>query len=337
MTLRRRLKSRVRERFPGAARRWWHIKHAARDRFPRVINIQRRVFERLSQSHRKQRLVEDWVQTGIRLRETIGLSGVRFEHDGVWIKDRTGAYWSHTLGPFGPVMQWDYRHPHAEGEIELLRRRLKPGSVLIDVGANVGTFSIQLARAVDGLRVLAIEPVPEVCDALRANIAKNGVEEAVETAQLAVSDRCGTAIVTSDLAACNYVVPGEPRGAPPHSQQVVETTLDVLVHEKALGNVDFIKCDVEGMELRVLLGAQSLLERFSPELLLEIEERWTDRYGYGASEIFEFLDKQGYDYRPIIGGELAKRSLDPVVDIGRTNDFLFTPRRGAAHTPPETL
>ena len=277
------------------------------------------------------------MQTGIRLTETIGLSGVRFEQDGVWIKDRTGAYWSHTLGRFGPVMQWDYRHAHAEGEVELLRRRLKPGSVLIDVGANVGTFSIQLARAVQGLNVLAIEPVPQVYEALRSNIAKNQVRDAVDTAQLAISDRHGTAIVTNDLAACNYVVPRKSRRAPPDSQQVVETTtLDLLVEEHALGTVDFVKCDVEGMELRVLLGAQSVLGRFSPELLLEIDERWTDRYGYHASDIFEFLDERGYDYHPIIDGEILERSNDPALDVARTTDFLFTPRFSAEHAAPGT-
>lgn len=324
-------------RFPGAVANWWHLKHAARNQLPNAIRLQRRVLGELSGSRRQERLVENWVQSGIRLTKAIGLSGVRFEQDGVWIKDQTGAYWSHTLGPFGPVMQWDYRNLHAAAEVELLRRRLNPGSVLIDVGANVGTFSIQLARAVDGLKVLAIEPVAQVCDALRANVAKNQVEEAVQTVQLAVSDHCATAVVTSDLAACNYVVPGGSRRPPTNSHQVVRTTtLDLLVEAHGLGKVDVVKCDVEGMELRVLLGAQSLLERFSPDLLLEIDERWTRRYGYRASQIFDFLDDRGYVYQPIVGGELVKRSTDPAVDVERTSDFLFTPRH-AAPIPPDTV
>jgi FkbM family methyltransferase len=258
----------------------------------------------------------------------VGLAGVRFESDGVWIKDDAGSYWSHTLGQGGPVLQWNYCRPHAEGEIAVLRRRLAPGSVLVDVGANIGTFSIQLARAVDGLQVLAVEPVPQVCDALRANIAKNRLDDAVRTAPVALSDGHGTVVVTGDLAACNYVVPSDAHHAPPDSERVAETTLDDLVEEYGLKQVDFIKCDVEGMELRVLRGAQSVLERFSPELLLEIDERWTDRYGYHASEIFEFLDQRGYDYHPVIDGEIVERTAGPDADVVRTNDFLFTPRHG---------
>lgn len=336
MTLKRRVKSKVRKRFPIAVGRWWHLKHAARNRFPRATNVQRRALERFSRSRQQEKVVEEWIKTGMRLTETIGLSGVHFEEDGVWIKDRNGAYWSHVLGSGGAVIQWDYRRPHAEGEILLLQRRLKPGSVFIDVGAAVGTFTIQLARAVEGLRVLAIEPVPHMCDALRANIAKNMLEDVVQVVQSAVSDRRGTAIVTGDLAACNYVVPGERRRPPPNSRQVEETTLDVLMEELELGNVDFIKCDVEGMELPVLLGAQSLLDRFSPELLLEIDERWTDRYGYRPSDIFEFLDERGYGYRPIIGGQLVERSADPIADVALTADFLFIPRLAAARVPPES-
>lgn len=334
MTVKRRMKGAVRDRFPEAVRRWWHLKHRARARFPGATRVQRSLAGWMTPARRQERLVEDWVKTGVHLTRTAGLSDVRFEPDGVWIRDRSGALWSHTLGREGPVMHWDYRHSHAEGEIELLRSRLKPRAVLVDVGANVGTFSIQLARAVDGLAVLAVEPVPQVHEALQANIRKNGLEASVQTSQVALSDRRGAAIVTSDLAACNYVLPGEHGRPPPRAEEVPETTLDALVQERRLERVDFVKCDVEGMELRVLRGAEGVLERFSPELLLEIDERWTDRYGYRASEIFGFLDERGYDYCPLIAGRLARRSADPVADIGLTTDFLFTARTATAPPSP---
>lgn len=332
-TLKRRAKAYVRDRFPAAVRRWWHLKHAARARFPNATRAQRRLLGRLSATRARERTVEEWVQTGIRLMATIGLADVSFEPDGVWIKDRAGCYWTHTLGRGGPVMHWDYRHEHAEREIALLRERLGAGDVFIDVGANVGTFSVQLARAVDGLAVLAIEPVPAVHEALLQNVRKNGLDGSVQTAQKAVSDRPGTTFITSDLAACNYVLPSDRHRLPAGAAQVMETTLDALVDERGLERVDFVKCDVEGMELRVLRGAEQVLERFAPELLLEIDERWTDRYGYRASEIFAFLDERGYDYLPIVDGDLVRRSADAATDVARTSDFLFIPRGGKKARP----
>ena len=70
------------------------------------------------------------------------------------------------------------------------------------------------------------------------------------------------------------------------------TTLDLAL--ASAERVDAIKCDVEGAETRVLEGAIHTLERFKPLLLIEIEERHSQRYGQQAAQVFEVLAGLGY-------------------------------------------
>jgi hypothetical protein len=76
---------------------------------------------------------------------------------------------------------------------------------------------------------------------------------------------------------------------------VVKTdTLDHFVEEQKITQLDFVKADVEGAELRVLEGGKETIERFKPALLLEIEERHVERFGYRAQDVADFLTERGY-------------------------------------------
>lgn len=297
----RRIKVALKERFPATTGHWWAAKNRVRRRFPRLVRASRWTAGRLDSRVRRAQRLHRWVAEGAELASLTDLSTLRFEPDGVWIRDANGALWTHTLGRGGPVMPWDYAHMHEAAEVALLRDRLRGGGVLIDVGANVGTFAVELARSVPGLRVVAAEPVGATWEALRMNIEKNGVGDRVQPLQIALSDAAGDVVMTADIGACNYVVDGRAGTARTGEERVPQTTVDDLVDRLGLAEVTAIKCDVEGFELRVLAGAVRTLERWSPLLLVEIEERWTRRYAYEPSAIFAFLADHGYRPEPFDG------------------------------------
>lgn len=140
---------------------------------------------------------------------------------------------------------------------------LRDDALFVDVGANVGVFTVLAAAAV-GARSIAIEPVPATFARLRRNIAINQAGERVEAHQLGVSDRTGSLRFSLDLDAMNHVMqPGE-AGA---GSEVPVTTLDSLLADRA---PTLIKIDVEGHEEAVLRGAVRTLSR--PELLAVIME-----------------------------------------------------------------
>jgi FkbM family methyltransferase len=161
---------------------------------------------------------------------------------------------------------------------EYLAAALRAGSILIDVGANVGCFAVPLSRRVrPGGGVLAVEASPRVFPYLERNVKSNGCDN-VWTVHAAAHERDGTA----DF----YEAPSEKFGmgsmAPQfhtHPVTVPTRSLDSLAGELGLARVDALKVDVEGLEAVVRRGAEQLLRTFRPPVVFEFcdwaEERVT--------------------------------------------------------------
>src|SRR5581483_3209222 len=141
------------------------------------------------------------------------------------------------------------------------------GSNCIDVGANVGPVTLALARQVGPTgRVLAIEPGPPYVARLRRNLQVNPrLKDRVVILQSGISETEGSLLWRPDPvhpfnAGLSHVhgtaVPGEVR--------VPVTTLDTAIAQQKWDRVDFIKIDVEGMELEVLRGARGTLKALRP-------------------------------------------------------------------------
>ncbi len=151
--------------------------------------------------------------------------------------------------------------------------RLTPGAVAIDIGANLGEWSVPLARAVGAAgRVLAIEPMPRNAAALAKTLAANALRQA-ELLRFAVDDHGGSAELAVPVVISARSDTGTARlgTAGPGEEAVgVELhTLDRIVAEHRLDRIDLIKIDVEGHERRVLDGAAASLARFRPALAIE--------------------------------------------------------------------
>jgi FkbM family methyltransferase len=150
---------------------------------------------------------------------------------------------------------------------------LSQGAVAIDIGASLGEWTVPLARCVGPAgRVLAAEPAPRNAAALEATLAVNALRQA-EVIRCAVGDHDGTAefavpVVTSARTDTGTARLG-PVGAGYERLNVCLRSLESLVVERGIDRLDLIKIDVEGHERQVLDGAQAVLERYRPALVIE--------------------------------------------------------------------
>jgi FkbM family methyltransferase len=166
--------------------------------------------------------------------------------------------------------------------MKLLSRWLKPGSLMVDVGANVGFHAVFAAQL--GARVVAVEPVPWTLDLLRANVWRHGAD--VEIVPAAASDGLGPVRLEMDAA---HRSGAQISGS---GIEVRAATLDDLVPE---GEVDVLKLDVEGAEPLVLRGATAILAR-SPVLAAVVEFRDEPHVGGESPEdVLAFYDSLGFE------------------------------------------
>ena len=151
-------------------------------------------------------------------------------------------------------------------ETVLIRRLLLPGDVFVDVGANIGYFSLIAAKY--ARQVVAFEPSPMTRPYLRRNLELNpALASRVTVHSLALSDHCGSAEMFNPP---DY--PGmaalRPTG---QEREVVESVaLDTMDHALVDQRVSFIKVDVEGGELDVLNGACLTIDRGAPSSSLSL-------------------------------------------------------------------
>jgi FkbM family methyltransferase len=149
----------------------------------------------------------------------------------------------------------------------VIRDYVSRGDFCIDVGANVGAISLSLCDRVGPTgHVYCFEPGPPFLERLRANFALNPtLLERASLHAVGLSDREMELLWSQD--------PDHPwnGGFIPHETKVKlpVVTLDSFVSENAVPRVDFIKIDVEGMELDVLAGAAKTLAQFHPKILVE--------------------------------------------------------------------
>ena len=167
---------------------------------------------------------------------------------------------------------------HEFADMAFLLHLLRPGDVFVDVGANIGSFTV-LAGKVCGARCISIEPDPVTAQRLRKNVSLNEIENLVRVHEVAVGAERGEVLFSIGLDTVNHVVK-EGDGA---ARKVELLPLDDVV---AAEMPTMLKMDVEGFEAEALLGASGVLKKQS---LLAIEMETID------PEIVATLAKAGFE------------------------------------------
>lgn len=152
-----------------------------------------------------------------------------------------------------------------------LSARLRPGDIFVDVGANIGYFTLLASRLVgrDG-KVIAVEASPNIFARLSDNLRRNHATNVAAT-NIAVSDRVGTTQLflgsDSNIGQTGTVATPGSR----YECDIATTPLDTLLDGIDAARVRFVKVDVEGAEWSVLQGMQGLLRSGARELEVFVE------------------------------------------------------------------
>ena len=178
------------------------------------------------------------------------------------------------------------------------------GGVALDIGANIGAHTLQLAQFVGpGGRVLAVEPTDYAMGKLRRNLQLNpGLAARVEARQcFLTADRTASApaeIPSSWPVTAAHEDPRlEAMGEMKAATAALAMTADDLCTQAGLDRLDFVKIDVDGNEHTVLQGFRASLERFRPDILIELAPYHYDRDNEGHfDELVRYLASLEYDF-----------------------------------------
>jgi FkbM family methyltransferase len=222
------------------------------------------------------------------------------------------------------------RHVDAttERDLAVVRRLVAEGDRVIDVGANIGVYTVALSRWVGPAgRVHAVEPVPPTF-ALLASTVKRLRLSNVQLHNVAASDR-ETAVLmevpTYAEGGANFYESRISASSAPSAVSAVQrfaaraARLDEIIPPDPIA---FVKMDVEGHELPALRGARAILETHRPALLIEISGNPCEA-GSSAAEVFMMLETMGYGAWWFDGERLRRRGTTD----RSTNWFFLTDAR----------
>lgn len=193
-----------------------------------------------------------------------------------------------------PKITWNKGFEHRT--VKLMKEVVKEGMVVIDIGANIGMYTLLLSKLVGAKgKVYAFEPDSKTFKILQKNVEMSGYSN-IEMLQLALSD-------TSTFVTLKK--PDDSLGDAFHYIQKVESgtndndivqaiTLDEFLENKRIREVGFIKIDIEGAEFLCLKGAEKLLSNEKPFIVSECYEDYLNRFGNSLSDIIVLMDKFGF-------------------------------------------
>ena len=173
-------------------------------------------------------------------------------------------------------------------------RFIDSGDVVLDVGANIGAYTLLFARCASRGRVVAFEPAPTAFARLSENVGRNRLEARVRLVNKAVGDEAGSLRFSIGDKSSTHHVAVDRDNPPEKTMEVLCTTLSDEATLQSIDRCDFIKIDVEGYEECVIVGGQAFIQRTSPKaILFEANGRSLD-YGSTLEHAFEILGALGY-------------------------------------------
>ncbi len=219
-----------------------------------------------------------------------------------------------------------------EPELGRLSELVQPGATCIDVGAAAGLYTVMLARlAGRSGQVHSVEPVSFVHPVWRRvlgarsypNVVHHAAALGVQAGPGVMSVPSGPHRPVTGRSFLDWECSGQGSNAEFASQTPVPVdvlTLDDLCAQAALDRLDFIKIDVEGAELHVLRGGKNAIAAFRPTMLVEIEARHAERYGYSPEDVSGWVIGQGYTMH------VWHKRWQQVSEVGlETRNYLFLP------------
>ena len=209
------------------------------------------------------------------------------------------------MGDWDPRLTW------------IVRRLLRPGDTMLDIGANFGLLSLVAGSLVGPTgQVHAFEPQDAVADLLRRSLDLNGLDR-VSIHRMALSDKTGTMTLHIPEGHTGAASLERPQMGTSSSVEIPVRRIDDLIPELGLTRIRLMKIDVEGHESQVLGGATELFATHPPDVVVfESMERFTRPAGepeppFGQLPAVQFFRTLGYELFAV-GRSYLRVNLSPV-------------------------
>jgi FkbM family methyltransferase len=205
-------------------------------------------------------------------------------------------------------------------ELRAIKKIVKNGWTVFDVGANIGWYSMNLAKSFTDVKVVAFEPVPSTYKYLLDNIALNDVPN-VSAYNTGLSNEEGTKemyFFKEGMGNASLKNVSERENV--EMTQAQFTTMDIFASKHGV-KPDFIKCDVEGAELFVFQGAKEVLKRDKPVVFTEMLRKWSAKFNYHPNDIIDLFSGLGYQCYTIEKDTFKK--FDRVDEATVETNYLF--------------
>jgi FkbM family methyltransferase len=222
----------------------------------------------------------------------------------------------HRVAPVEALNFLDYE----SADSAMIMRLASPNDCVIDIGANMGWYSINIAKTYPASKVHAFEPIPKTYSFLEKNIQLNKVSN-ITAYPFGLSNE------RKDLTFYFY-----PEGSGNASSANLSERTDaelVTCHVERLDDfvassnlhVDFIKCDVEGAELFAFQGATETLKRDKPIVFTEMLRKWAAKFGYHPNQIISLFSSLGY--RCYFTNQAGLKEIQVMTDETVETNFFF--------------
>ena len=179
-----------------------------------------------------------------------------------------------------------------EHSTQLIKKLVRKGDIVLDVGANIGYYSVIFSKLVgNNGKVLCFEPTNHYRKVLEKNLAANNIHNA-EVFAFGLSNKseeleihigeCSATLHPPDMQGCR------------NSETINLKSLDDFLQEYKLAKINFIKIDIDGHEPLLLEGAWKTLEKYDPVVLLEVNHLNYYMAGFTVWDLYDLLKNKGY-------------------------------------------
>lgn len=229
----------------------------------------------------------------------------------------------------------NFSERNVEPELVWIKQYLSKNDVILDIGANVGAFLYQLENSLDHEHIYAFEPNKKLYYRLKRlfptmKVLPLALSDENTTAEFKVPIINGKMIASRGTLNTEYKEKGEEKS---YTEKVKVIKLDDWAAIEHFHRLDFIKIDVEGNEMKTLLGAREIIRQFSPTLMVEMEQRhhktpiWkeiseVESWGYDAN----FLNRHTFNLEKLTEEILLKNTNDEKNKTDYINNIIFIPK-----------
>ncbi|KQS93182.1 FkbM family methyltransferase [Chryseobacterium sp. Leaf394] len=224
---------------------------------------------------------------------------------------------------------------NVEPELVWIKDYLRNDAVIFDIGANVGTFLYQFENKLKHQNIFAFEPNKKLNVRLKRlfpsmNISSVALSDENTTAQFKVPIIKGKMVASRGTLNTSYREKDEENS---YTETVEVVKLDDWINSVKLPKIDFIKIDVEGNEMKTLLGGKNTIQKYKPVLMVEMEQRhhetpiWNEiseveSWGFEA----KYLNRKTFETEKLTEEILIKNTGDEKNKTNYINNIIFLPK-----------